>query len=44
VDKNKNKIGHLAFKPLGSFSHMATYRSSSNITRKMNLIEERKMT
>jgi hypothetical protein len=29
---------HLALQPLGSFSHMATCRSSSKNTRKMSLI------
>jgi hypothetical protein len=28
-----------AFQPLGSFSYMAASRSSSKITRKMNLIQ-----
>jgi hypothetical protein len=28
-----------ALQPLGSFSHMAASRSSSKITRKMNLLQ-----
>jgi hypothetical protein len=36
--QNKLFFEHPAFQPLGSFSHMATYRSSSENTGKMSLI------
>jgi hypothetical protein len=37
-EQNKLLLEHLALQPLGSFNHMATYRSSSENTRKMSLI------
>jgi hypothetical protein len=36
--QNKLLLEQPALQPLGSFSHMATYRSSSENTRKMSLI------
>jgi hypothetical protein len=36
--QNKLLLEHLALQPLGSFSHMAACRSSSENTRKMSLI------
>jgi hypothetical protein len=36
--QNKLLFKHHALQPLGSFSHMATCRSSSKNTRKMSLI------
>jgi hypothetical protein len=41
IDKTNFFLGILPFQPLGSFSHMAKSRSSSKITRKMNLVQEK---
>jgi hypothetical protein len=39
MDKTKKIIWYHAHQPLGSFSHIAASRSSSNFTRKMNLMQ-----